>query len=148
MSGEYWGVRKKGEMVWLFIVGVCYFVSSRQVEVGGQTKIGPRKDTAAQWSFSRCVVVFIYLLLFIYFSSTISLTNRVFSGNDLLKIRVCNKSNVTTEFICSHNIPADIVRAPHGLPLHRWDGTSALLRLGRQSFRPPLPNLLVMLPLE
>lgn len=80
-----------------------------------------------------------------------------YSRHDLQKFGVCSKQSVSSDFLCSHNIPLDIVRCPGSpgitIPAGRRRRrlrerkekqgcrARALARLRREPLKQPLPSI-------
>lgn len=105
-----------------------------------------RIDTAALTSPVRCFsLVFLFVCLLVI--AKISQANHSYSRLDILNIGFQCNQVVTSEFLKLHNILEEIARTP-GSP---WivigssksvdDGRGLLVRLKKQSRKPPLPSV-------
>lgn len=109
---------------------------------------------AAAWCYSPWCFVWLFVCVLYTAPLTFCLANNHYSRQDLFFN--CEQS-VTAEFFHSHNIPVDLVRIQDSLwiiipdrRLRRWRRerrqkrgcmAGTLVRLRRQSFKPPFPRL-------
>lgn len=138
----------------------CQIICVEQHVLNGQTAVFPmavRTDAAAWSSLSWCFVLLLYVWICVHETSCVDGLKLAYTSAELRDIGYASRTEITSDFQLSHNIPPAIARSRgstwivvgpgrrrrrQGERRQKWGCRAGLLvRLRKQPLRPALPSL-------